>query len=90
MKNLNKLIFISGGGTGGHLFPAFSIGEEFQKRGIKVIYIGSKHGIEKQLFKENNVIHFLLNISGIQRGKNIKSLIKNITLPIKFIFFFID
>ena len=50
-----KVIFIAGGGTGGHLFPALTIGDYLKKDGFKdknIIYIGSKHGIEDKYFKE--------------------------------------
>ena len=56
---MGKIIFITGGGTGGHLFPAISIGEELIKRGFSIIYIGSKHGIEKKYFKKNRLTHYL-------------------------------
>jgi len=40
MKQINENnIFIAGGGTGGHLFPAVTIGEKLKKRGMKIIYI---------------------------------------------------
>ena len=85
MKHIKKTIFIAGGGTGGHLFPAFSIGKELQKKDLEIIYIGSKYGIEKKIFNEMKVKYILLNIKGIKRGKTIKSLIHNISFPFKFL-----
>jgi UDP-N-acetylglucosamine:LPS N-acetylglucosamine transferase len=44
-------IVIAGGGTGGHLFPGIAIAEEFIKRNAqtKVVFIGTKRGIESRL-----------------------------------------
>ena len=81
---MGKMIFITGGGTGGHLFPAISIGEELINKGFLIIYIGSKYGIEKKYFKENKLNHYLLNIKGIQRNLSFKSIINNILLPYRF------
>ena len=61
MSKANNIIFIAGGGTGGHLFPAISIGNELEKKGINVYYIGSSNGIEKKFYLENNLKYFLLN-----------------------------
>ena len=75
---MNKVIFIAGGGTGGHLFPAISIGEALLNKGFHIIYIGSKHGIEKKYFKNNKLSYYLLNIKGLQRTLSFKSLLTNI------------
>ena len=89
MTNSNNIIFIAGGGTGGHLFPAISIGKKLEKKGIDVYYIGSNNGIEKRFYNENNLKYFLLNITGIQRSLNIKSILLNCIFPIKFLVAFI-
>ena len=82
---MNKSIFIAGGGTGGHLFPALSIGNELIKNNINIYYIGSKYGIEKDFFDKNKLNYYLLNIRGIQRNFSLKSIINNIMFPIYFI-----
>ena len=47
-----KLLFACGG-TGGHIFPAFSAAEEIKKRhpGAEIIYICGKKDIENAIFK---------------------------------------
>ena len=90
MINSNNIIFIAGGGTGGHLFPAISIGKKLEEKGINVYYIGSNNGIEKKFYKDNNLKYYLLNITGIQRSLNIKSLFINCIFPIKFLVSFIS
>tara|TARA_B110000116_G_scaffold194899_1_gene169707 strand:+ start:752 stop:1849 length:1098 start_codon:yes stop_codon:yes gene_type:complete len=86
MSNLLNIV-ISGGGTGGHLFPALAIGDELQIQNPNTFihYIGSKFGIEKDVLPIKNVPHSLLPIRGLQRRFNFDSLGKNILLPIRII-----
>ena len=76
-------IIISGGGTGGHLFPALAIGAEIMlpRPAANIHYIGSKFGIEKDVFPVKNVNHSLLSIRGFQRSINLDSIGKNLLLP---------
>lgn len=80
----NKNIIIAGGGTGGHLFPAMAIGDKLEEYGANIIYFGSKYGIESTIHKEKQKKHYLLNIRGIQRGFDLKSIGKNILFPFRF------
>ena len=47
-----KLLFACGG-TGGHIFPAFSVAEELKKRdhGVEILYVCGKKDIENAIFK---------------------------------------
>ncbi len=44
-------LVVSGGGTGGHIFPAIAIAEEFRKRypTSEVLFIGSRDGMEASI-----------------------------------------
>lgn len=39
-------VFISGGGTGGHFYPAMAVAKKLKDRGFEVVYIGTTNGIE--------------------------------------------
>lgn len=48
-------IAITGGGTGGHLSIAKSLGAECRRRGFYTMYIGSTSGQDKQWFESNDI-----------------------------------
>ena len=50
---MNKTVVITGGGTGGHLKVADAFIEEFHKRKIDVIFIGSLNGQDKFWFEND-------------------------------------
>lgn len=70
-------VVIAGGGTGGHLFPGIAVAEEFLKRnaGTRVIFIGTKKGIEDRLLKTVGYELKTVDIEGI-KGRGINALIK--------------
>ncbi len=47
-----KTIFITGGGTGGHIYPAVAIYKELQERDVKLFYIGSPKKMEFEICKK--------------------------------------
>ena len=88
------MIAISGGGTGGHFFPAYSVFKYFKEKNIPTIFIGSKNSIEAQFFEKD---FFLFDIkknvflpkrlySYIKISKKIKQLLKekNVKLVLGF------
>ena len=80
-----KNIIITGGGTGGHLFPALAIGEEINRRypKIKIHYMGSSFGLEAKVYPVKDVWHTLIPIRGLQRDFSLRSLWRNFLLPFR-------
>jgi UDP-N-acetylglucosamine--N-acetylmuramyl-(pentapeptide) pyrophosphoryl-undecaprenol N-acetylglucosamine transferase len=65
------MIWITGGGTGGHLFPALNIAEELMRRhaSLRVHFIGSTRGLEASLLPERGHEVTLLPVVGnLRRG----------------------
>lgn len=75
MKKNNKNIIISGGGTGGHLFPAIAIAQAIKKRDDKVniLFVGAKGKIEEKKVPEAGYDIELLNISGFKRKLSLET-----------------
>jgi len=68
VDNINKKIILSGGGTGGSVTPLLAVASELLKenKNLKLIFIGSKFGPEKELVEKFNdgKIRFLTIPSG--------------------------
>jgi UDP-N-acetylglucosamine--N-acetylmuramyl-(pentapeptide) pyrophosphoryl-undecaprenol N-acetylglucosamine transferase len=64
---LSKKVFIAGGGTGGHFYPALSVAQFLKEKGYEIFYFGTEKGIESK--KEFSGEKFLFNIEGV-RGKS--------------------
>lgn len=74
-------IIISGGGTGGHIFPAISIANALKRMepGCEILFVGAAGRMEMEKVPAAGYKIIGLNISGIQRG----SIAKNLSLPFK-------
>ena len=76
-------VLMSGGGTGGHIFPAIAIADEIQKRfpDAEFLFIGANGKMEMEKVPQAGYKIVGLNIAGFDRG----NLLKNINLPFKVI-----
>ncbi|MFM6946318.1 MAG: undecaprenyldiphospho-muramoylpentapeptide beta-N-acetylglucosaminyltransferase [Flavobacteriales bacterium] len=79
-KMVNRVI-ISGGGTGGHIFPALAIADEIKKRNPKaeILFVGARGRMEMEKIPQAGYEIIGLPIAGLQR----KLTWKNLLLPFK-------
>ncbi|MHB1177551.1 MAG: undecaprenyldiphospho-muramoylpentapeptide beta-N-acetylglucosaminyltransferase [Daejeonella sp.] len=76
-----KRVIISGGGTGGHIFPAVAIANALKKikPDTEILFVGATGRMEMEKVPAAGYRIIGLDIQGFQR----KSLIKNLLLPYK-------
>ena len=83
----NKFI-ISGGGTGGHIYPALSIADKINEsfKNAEIKFVGAKGRMEMNIVPKYGYNIQGLWISGLQRSFSLK----NIVLPFKLIVSFVQ
>lgn len=53
-------VLIAGGGTGGHIYPAVTIGKALLEKGAELLFVGTQRGLEKQIVpREGFPIEFI-------------------------------
>ncbi len=70
-------IIISGGGTGGHIYPALAIADEIKNRykDIEILYVGTKGSLEEELSTKAGYEFQPIHVKGMPRKLNKKSII---------------
>ncbi|MGM0378215.1 MAG: undecaprenyldiphospho-muramoylpentapeptide beta-N-acetylglucosaminyltransferase [Bacillota bacterium] len=66
-------IVISGGGTGGHIYPAISILEEFDENN-EILYIGSENSMESRVIPKLDYTFESIKIEGFDRKNKFKNI----------------
>ena len=76
-------VIISGGGTGGHIFPAIAIADEIKLRNptVDILFVGANGKMEMEKVPASGYKIYGLNIAGFQR----KLTFSNFLLPFKII-----
>jgi UDP-N-acetylglucosamine--N-acetylmuramyl-(pentapeptide) pyrophosphoryl-undecaprenol N-acetylglucosamine transferase len=82
---MSKRVIITGGGTGGHIFPAISIANELKKLDatIEILFVGAEGGMEMRVVPQYGYQIEGVKISGIARSFSPKSILKNLGFPFK-------
>ena len=67
---MSRTILIMAGGTGGHIFPALAVAGELAARGWRVVWLGSRSGMEAQIVPAQGYPVEWIRFGGL-RGKGL-------------------
>lgn len=81
MENRPYRVIISGGGTGGHIFPALSIADAIKRArpDTEILFVGAEGKMEMQRVPSAGYRIIGLPVAGLQRSLTVK----NLSLPFK-------
>lgn len=73
----NKRYFITGGGTGGHIYPAVAVADGLLEKysDCKIFYVGNPNNLEADIVKDKNYTFLPVQSSGMPRKLSINILL---------------
>lgn len=89
-ETYNRVYFVTGGGTGGHIYPALAVADALSEE-AKVYYVGNKRNMEFSLATKKGYKFLHVGVSGMPRKLNPKfflwgvKLVKSILRSIRYI-----
>ncbi|MDA8236155.1 MAG: undecaprenyldiphospho-muramoylpentapeptide beta-N-acetylglucosaminyltransferase [Clostridia bacterium] len=69
-------LLVTGGGTGGHIYPALAIARGFQQRheGAEILYVGTNRGLEADIVPKAGYAFRTVTVEGLERKLSLKLL----------------
>ena len=77
MNTAGKRLLIMAAGTGGHIFPGLAIADTMRERGWQVSWLGTTHGMEKDLVPRHGLEMDSIVFAGL-RGKGLMHTVKGV------------
>ena len=75
MKTGSTKFAFTGGGSAGHVFPAFPVIDRLRDRGFDIIWLGSSHGMEMELLCGIGVKYFAIPSGKLRRYFSFKNFV---------------
>ena len=82
---MNKRVIVSGGGTGGHIFPAIAIANAIKERwpDAEILFVGANGRMEMKRVPEAGYPIKGIDIYGLRRDWSLKAMADNLRLPFR-------
>ena len=73
-------IILSGGGTGGHIYPAITIANNIKvlRPDAEIIFVGTKDGLENRIIPRYGYALKYINVAGFQRKLNFSTVVSSV------------
>ncbi len=72
---------LSGGGTGGHIYPALTIADKIKNmdKGCEILFVGTEQGLESDIVPKEGYLLRTIDVHGFDRQINIHNLVNVFT-----------
>ena len=69
-------IIVSGGGTGGHIYPALTIIRAIQRSepSVRILYVGGKNGLEADIVPREGIDFIAMDLAGFERKISLENI----------------
>ena len=69
-------VIMTGGGTGGHIYPAIAIADKIRERwpGSQILFVGTEYGLEKTIVPDNGYPIEFITVAGFNRKNPLKNI----------------
>jgi UDP-N-acetylglucosamine--N-acetylmuramyl-(pentapeptide) pyrophosphoryl-undecaprenol N-acetylglucosamine transferase len=73
-------VLLTGGGTGGHIYPALAVARRLQEMDadVSLLYVGTERGLESTIVPKENIAFKAIDIEGFKRGFDMESIKYNL------------
>ncbi|MGB5824272.1 MAG: undecaprenyldiphospho-muramoylpentapeptide beta-N-acetylglucosaminyltransferase [Proteocatella sp.] len=77
-------LIVTGGGTGGHIYPALSIADKYKEKyeDIEILYVGVENGLESKIVPQYGYDFRGIKVKGFQRKISIEN-VKRVIMALK-------